>query len=45
MDIKIANWMLKFINKVCNKNNGLNIQKYSKISGETVYKLEWCDCG
>ena len=44
MDIKIAKWMLKFIAKVCNKHKGLNIAKYSKLSGEKIYKLEWYDC-
>ena len=46
MDIKLARWMLKFIEKVCNKHKGLNIIKYSKLSGvhgEKVYRLEWCD--
>lgn len=45
MDIKLAEWMLKFISKVCNKYKGLNIEKYSKLSGEKIYKLEWLDCG
>lgn len=45
MDIKIAKWMLKFITKVCNKHNGLYISKASKLSGEKVYELQWCDCG
>ena len=45
MDVKIANMMLKFITKVCNKHNGLTIERYSKLSGEVIYKLEWCDCG
>lgn len=45
MDIKIAKWMLKFVEKVCNKHKGLNIAKYSKLSGEKVYELEWYDCG
>lgn len=44
MDIKLAKCMLKFITKVCNNHKGLNIEKYSKSSGEKVYKLEWHDC-
>lgn len=46
MDIKIANWMLKFIAKVCNKHRGLCVRKYYKgTSNVVVYKLEFCDCG
>ena len=33
MDIKIAEWMLKFVAKVCNKHKGLCISKASKLSG------------
>lgn len=44
MDIKIANWMLKFVAKVCNKHKGLCIGRASKLSGEQVYELEWQDC-
>lgn len=44
MDLKLANVMLKFITKVCNKHRGLTIQKYRKISGEVIYKLEEHDC-
>ena len=43
MDVKIAEWMLKFITKVCNKHKGLCISKGSYLSGEDVYELEWCD--
>jgi hypothetical protein len=39
----IAELMLKFITKICNKYKGLGIEKYSKLSGETIYKLEWSD--
>lgn len=46
MDVRIANWMLKFVAKVCNKHKGLRVNKYSKgVSDAIVYKLEWCDCG
>ena len=45
MDVKIAKMMLKYIEKVCNKHIGLNITKYTKLSGEKTYKLEWYDCG
>lgn len=46
MDVRIANWMLKFVTKVCNKHRGLRVSKYSKgVSDAIVYKLEWCDCG
>ena len=45
MDIKLAEIMLKFITRVCNKHKGLCIEKYSKLSGEAIYKLEACDCG
>jgi hypothetical protein len=44
MDIKIAEWMLEFITRVCNKHKGLCISKASKLSGEKVYELQWCDC-
>ena len=46
MDIKIAELMLKFITKVCNKHRGLCVTRYSKgVSDNIVYKFEWCDCG
>ena len=47
MEIKLARWMLKYVANVINKyrNKGLSLQKYSKLSGEVSYKLEWCDCG
>ena len=45
MDIKIANLMLKFIAKVCNKHKSLIVRKYFKLSGEVFYELEWCDEG
>lgn len=45
MDVKLAEWMLKFVTKVCNKHRGLRINKAEKLSGEKVYRLEWCDCG
>lgn len=45
MDIKLAELMLKLVTRVCNKHKGLNIGKYSKLSGEKVYELEWHDCG
>ena len=46
MDIKIAEWMLKFISKVCNKHRGLCVTKYYKGVSDTIeYKLESCDCG
>lgn len=41
---RMANLMLKFISKICTKNSGIVIRKYSKLSGEIIYKLEWCDC-
>lgn len=44
MKFKLANLMLKFISKLCTRNSGLVIRKYSKLSGEIIYKLEWCDC-
>lgn len=44
MKIKLANLMLKFISKLCTRNRGLALQKYSKLSGEIIYKLEWHDC-
>lgn len=43
MDIKLAKLMLKYITKVCNKHNGLDITKYSKLSDEVIYELEWLD--
>ena len=45
IDLKLAELMLKYISKVCNKHKGLNVTKYSKISGKVTYKLEWHDCG
>lgn len=45
IDVKIARVMLKYIEKVCNRHSGLNIAKYSKLSGEKTYRLEWYDCG
>jgi hypothetical protein len=47
MDIKIAELMLRYIAKVVNKHRarGLALKRYSKISGEVSYRLEWCDCG
>lgn len=44
MDIKLAEIMLKFVTRVCNKHKGLCVEKYSKLSGEVKYELEWCDC-
>lgn len=44
LDIIIAKLMLKFITKVCNKYKGLNIERYSKLSDEVIYKLQWSDC-
>lgn len=44
MKLKLANLMLKLISKLCTRNSGLVIQKYSKLSGEIIYKLEWHDC-
>lgn len=45
MDIKIANWMLKFVAKVCNKHKGLRVRKYYKgVSDIVGYELESCDC-
>lgn len=44
MKLGIANLMLKFINKLCNRNSGLVLRKYSKLSGEIIYKLEWSEC-
>lgn len=44
MKIKLAKFMLKFISKLCTKNKGLTVQKYFKLSGEVIYKLEWHDC-
>lgn len=44
MKFRIANLMLKFISKLCTRNSGLVIRKYSKLSGEIIYKLVWCDC-
>ena len=44
MKFRIANLMLKFISKLCTRNSGLAIRKYSKLSGEIIYKFEWCDC-
>ena len=41
MKFRIANLMLKFISKLCTRNTGLVLQKYSKLSGEIIYKLEW----
>ena len=43
MDIKLAEIMLKFITKVCNRHKGLQIEKYSKLSGQVIYKLEGTD--
>ena len=46
MDIKIANWMLKFVAKVCNEHKGLRVRKYYKgVSDIVGYELESCDCG
>ena len=46
LDIKIAEWMLKFITRVCNKHGCLRINKYYKGTSDTIiYKLEWFDCG
>jgi hypothetical protein len=45
IDLKLAETMLKFITKVCNKHKGLNITKYSKLSGEVTYELEFYDAG
>ena len=46
MDIKFAEWMLQYVAKVINKyrDRGLNLAKYSKLSGEVSYRLEWYDC-
>ena len=44
MDIKLAEIMLKFITRVCNKHKGLCIEMYSKLSGEVIYTLEVYDC-
>jgi len=44
MKFRIANLMLKFINKLCARNSGIVLRKYSKLSGEIIYKLEWRDC-
>lgn len=46
MQIKLAELMLKYITKVINKYKykGLGLVKYSKLSGEVSYKLEWHDC-
>ena len=43
MSIKIAKLLLKYIQKVCNQNEGLNITKYSKLDGTKIYELEWYD--
>lgn len=43
MDVKLAEWMLKFVARVCNKHSGLRVTKAKMLSGEMVYKLEWCD--
>ena len=41
MDIKIANWMLKFVDKVCNKHKGWRGRKYDKgVSDIVGYELE-----
>lgn len=45
MELKLAETMLKFITKACNKHRGLVIEKYRKTSGEVTYQLEWHDCG
>lgn len=46
MDIKIANWMLKYVAKVCNKHKGLTVRKaYKGVSDIVIYELEFCDCG
>lgn len=45
MDVKLAEIILKFVTRVCNKHRGLRIEKYSKLSGEVIYRLESCDCG
>ncbi len=43
-DIKIAEFMLKFISRVCTKHRGLSVTKYSRLNGTITYKLEWHDC-
>ena len=47
MDIKLAELMLRYVAKVVNKYRarGLGLEKYSKLSGEVSYRLEWYDCG
>lgn len=46
LDIKIANWMLKYVAKVCNKHKGLKVTKFYKgVSDTVIYELESCDCG
>lgn len=44
MKFRMADLMLRFISKLCTRNSGLVLRKYSKLSGEIIYKLEWCDC-
>lgn len=45
LDIKIANCMLRYVAKVCNRHKCLRINKYYKGTSDTIlYKLEWFDC-
>ena len=43
IDVKLAELMMKLVTKVYNRHNGLRVIKAKMLSGENVYKLEWCD--
>ena len=43
MDIRIANWMLRYVAKVCNKYKGLGVEVYRNLNDDVYLELGWAD--